>query len=127
VLFVDGRLAVIKRWRPDAGDYAVLPGGSVEDGETPEVAAVREAMEELGVEVRVVETLEVEVHNEQPHTFLRCELVGGTFGTGTGDEYTAERQATRGTYEPALIDVDELAAIGLRPAWLAERVPGWLS
>jgi 8-oxo-dGTP diphosphatase len=126
VLFVDDQVALIKRWRPDAGHYAVLPGGGVEDGETPEVAAAREAMEELGLEVRVVETLFVEHWDGQPHTFLRCSVVGGSLGTGTGEEYTAERQARRGTYEPALVPVDDVASVGLRPTWLAERLPEWL-
>lgn len=127
VLFVDGRVAVVKRWRPDVGSYAVLPGGGIEDGETVEVAAVREAMEELGVAVRVVETLFVEQHEGSPHAYVRCELVAGTFGTGTGNEYTAERQATRGTYEAALVDITDVEAIGLRPVWLRTRLPEWLS
>jgi 8-oxo-dGTP diphosphatase len=125
VLSIDGRVAVIKRWRPDAGHYAVLPGGGIEDGESVEDAAMREATEELGLEVRVVETLEVE-HLNEPHTYLRCEVVGGAFGTGTGEEYTGERPSSRGTYEPALVPLDELAAVGLQPAWLHDRLPIWL-
>ena len=117
---------MIKRWRPDVGHYALLPGGGVEDDETVEAAAVREAMEELGLDVRVVEVLEVE-QREVPHTYLRCEAIGGEFGTGTGEEYDGSRPPERGTYTPALVDVDELAAIGIRPEWLLDAVPRWLS
>lgn len=39
-----------------------LPGGKVEDGEDPEAAVVRECLEEIGVEVEVVEILEVAWH-----------------------------------------------------------------
>lgn len=47
----DGRVLITRR--PEGKDYAGLwefPGGKVEDGETPERAALRELWEELGVE-----------------------------------------------------------------------------
>ena len=52
VIVKDGQVALIKRVR-DGSTYYVFPGGGVETGETPEHAAVREAREELGVEVRL--------------------------------------------------------------------------
>lgn len=83
VVPIDGPVAVIKRWRPDAGHYE--------------------------------------------HTILPCRAVGSAFGTGTGEEYHGSGPEHRGTYEPALVAVDELAAIGLLPAWAVDAVPGWLS
>lgn len=127
VVPMDGRVAVIKRWRPDTGHYAVLPGGGVEPGETMDDAARREAMEELGVAIEVVRRLAAEVIDDEEHTILLCRAIGGTFGTGTGEEYDGSRPEHRGTYEPALVAVDELAAIGLLPAWAVDAVPGWLS
>jgi 8-oxo-dGTP pyrophosphatase MutT (NUDIX family) len=52
VLIQDGRVALIERHRAGL-DYFVFPGGGVDEGESPEQAAVREAMEELGVEVAI--------------------------------------------------------------------------
>jgi len=43
-----GRLAVVR-----AIDGVFLPGGGLEDGETPEAAVGREALEECGLVVRV--------------------------------------------------------------------------
>jgi len=43
-----GRLAVVR-----ATDRIFLPGGGLEDGESPEEAVVREALEECGLVVRV--------------------------------------------------------------------------
>jgi len=59
-LIQDGeRYLLIKRAaEPDAGFWSI-PGGLVEIGERAEDAAVREAMEETGLEVEVVELLDV--------------------------------------------------------------------
>jgi 8-oxo-dGTP diphosphatase len=55
-LFDGGRLLAARRSAPAelAGRWE-LPGGKVEEGETPEAALVRELREELGVDAEVVE------------------------------------------------------------------------
>jgi len=55
VIVENGRVALIERVR-DGRTYFVFPGGGVEVGETPENAAVREAEEELGVNVKLLGT-----------------------------------------------------------------------
>jgi 8-oxo-dGTP diphosphatase len=49
-------------------------GGHIEDGETPEQAMLREAREELGIDVRdywlSVERKFINVHGKEQHTFL---------------------------------------------------------
>lgn len=48
----DGKLLMIERHK-DGEHYFVLPGGHVDEGETPERAVVREVFEETGLAVTV--------------------------------------------------------------------------
>jgi len=52
VLVEDGKVALIERYR-NGTHYYVFPGGGVDEGETPEGAAVREMEEETGLRVAV--------------------------------------------------------------------------
>lgn len=46
------RVLLVHRWR-DGLEYFVLPGGKIEDWETPEEACIREAREETGLEITI--------------------------------------------------------------------------
>ncbi len=48
-LVVCGKRVLMVKHRADGEEYWVLPGGGIEDGETPEQAAVRELKEECGI------------------------------------------------------------------------------
>ena len=104
VLVEDGRVVLIERHR-DGLRYFVCPGGGVEAGESFEDAAAREAREELG--------LEVELDGRQ--VYFRARVVGGELGTRIFDE---EKDA--GTYRPARVALDELAALDVRPPELKD-------
>ena len=52
-VIIDGdKILLIRRVKPDI-EYYTLPGGTVEEGETLEVAMIREAKEELSVDVKI--------------------------------------------------------------------------
>jgi ADP-ribose pyrophosphatase YjhB (NUDIX family) len=80
----DGRILLVKE-RAD-GAWC-MPGGWADVGESPSEAAVREAREESGYEVRAVKLAAILDRNKHPHpplifhawkAFFLCDLVGGS-------------------------------------------------
>lgn len=110
VLIQDGKVALIERHRAGL-DYFVFPGGGVDEGESPEQAAAREAMEELGVQVAIGQKVaEIQVGRRNRQVYFLAEQTGGEFGTGTGEEYTDSNPHSpdEGIYIPIWMPIDEL-------------------
>lgn len=110
VLIKDNKLALMERYR--AGfHYYIIPGGGVDEGESPEQAAVREAMEELGIEVAIKRKVaEVQVGQRSRQIYFLVEQTGGEFGTGAGEEFAEENldNPQKGIYIPIWMPIDEL-------------------
>ena len=87
ILIEENKVALIERHRAGL-DYFVFPGGGVDEGETPEQGAVRESMEELGVEVSIQRMVAIIHFDQSTQYYYLVERIGGEFGTGTGEEYT---------------------------------------
>lgn len=119
VLIDNKKVGLIKRIR-DGSVYYVFPGGGVEDGETPEEATKREALEELGVEVKINECIAKLEFNGTQYFFL-SEIIKGTFGTGEGEEFT-NKNRNRGTYFPIWIEIEKLSTIDVKPKEVALKV-----
>lgn len=110
VLVEDGKVALIERHRAGL-DYFVFPGGGVDEGETPEQAAVREAMEELGVEVAIQQKVAIIHFGQSTQVYYQAKRTGGEFGSGTGEEYTDSDpdDPEEGVYVPVWMSIDELS------------------
>ncbi|WHY70576.1 NUDIX hydrolase [Fictibacillus enclensis] len=122
ILIQNKKVGLIKRVR-EGSVYYVFPGGGIEEGETPERAAKREVLEELGVEVKINECI-AKVNGNQ--YFFLSEIIGGTFGTGQGDEYIG-RNRGRGTYLPMWVVIERLSSIEIKPKEVALKVQSLLS
>ena len=111
VLIEDNKVALIERHRAGL-DYFVFPGGGVDEGESPEQGAIREAMEELGVQVAIKQKVaEIHFGHTSTHIYFLVERVSGEFGTGTGEEFTDANpeDPQEGIYVPIWMPFEELA------------------
>jgi len=110
VLIHENKVALIERHRAGL-DYFVFPGGGVDEGETPEQAAIREAMEELGIGVVIIQKVaEIQFGPKSRQIYYLVEQTGGEFGSGTGEEYTDSDPDSpeEGIYIPIWMPIDEL-------------------
>lgn len=110
VLIQENKVALIERHRAGL-DYFVFPGGGVDEGESPEQAAIREAMEELGIEIAIKQKVaEVQLGKRSRQIYFLVEQTGGEFGTGKGEEFTDSNpdHPQQGIYIPIWMLIDEL-------------------
>ena len=121
VIVENGRVALIERVR-DGRTYFVFPGGRVEVGETPENAAVREAEEELGVNVKLGDLITVGYRDGREQRYYLASISGGTFGTGRGTEMMTSGKTAKGTYRPVWMDLTLLTEFDVRPRPFSEEL-----
>ena len=134
VLIKDNKVALIERYRAGL-HYYVFPGGGVDEGESPEQTAVREAMEELGIEVAIEQKVaEIQLGQKSRQIYFLVRQTGGEFGTGQGEEFAESNpeDPQKGVYIPIWMPVDELPLHAkVHPADVAQLVvksvkEGWL-
>lgn len=92
--------------------YAVLPGGHVEDGESAEVAAVRELTEETTLTACVDRLLWTSTHNGRPASYFLMTDVAGT-PCLSGPE--ADSRSPNNSFELLWATPDTFDTLGLYP------------
>ena len=118
VIIIDNNaVLLIKRVKNDS-TYYVFPGGKAEPGETPEKTAIREAYEELGVQVELGECFETVYFNGIQQNYFLATIVGGELGTGQGEEFTTGE----GTYELEWLPVEKLSNFPIIPGEVVDRL-----
>lgn len=112
------KLLVVAR-RLDGREYAVLPGGGIEPGETPEQAAVRELAEECSLAATAVRRLFDGDHGGRRASYVLVDAPEGEPVLG-GPEALA--QSEHDHYQPLWVTAGELSMLGLLPEGIEELV-----
>ncbi len=120
ILIENNKLALIERHR-NGLHYFMFPGGGIDEGETPEQTAVREAEEELGIIVEIKQKIAEVFFNESIQHYYLVHKISGEFGTGTGEEY-GEYNPKYGTYLPLWMPLNDVMNNNVLPHELAELV-----
>ena len=116
VAFRQDELLVIRRHTPGK-DYCVLPGGGVEDGESPQDASLRELREETGLSGAVQRHLWTIEHADRVAHYFLVQVEPGPLVLG-GPEATS--QSERNRYTPAWIPVGKIDEHNLQPESVRE-------
>jgi len=127
VVLLDGENVCLIERNRRGRIYYLFPGGGVEADETHEQAAIREAKEELGLDVELGRIVVDLVHNGARQVFYLARIVGGEFGTGTGPEMDSDAGSIRGSYTPLWLPLRVAAKRDTRPLELVEALldPEW--
>lgn len=126
IVIKNSAVALIKRQR-EGRTYYVFPGGSVEESETPEQAAIREVQEELGLDVSI-DRLVARVFYERSDArrtdqyYFLTRIIGGVFGTGAGPEMQGLYPSYSGTYKAIWMPVRQLIREVVYPLQVAHLV-----
>jgi 8-oxo-dGTP pyrophosphatase MutT (NUDIX family) len=109
IVIKDNKVALIERQRAGL-HYFTFPGGGVNADETPELAAIRETEEELGLQITIQYKVAVVHLGKGIQHYYLVQKLGGEFGTGKGEEYqhSLPDRSDRGTYHPMWMPIAEL-------------------
>ena len=112
---LSGDRMLLIRYPPAVRDGYFIPGGSVEPGETPAAAAVRELAEETGLAGTVVRLLATVLNRAREEHYHLVSVTGG-------------EPAPRDLAPGEALEWVRLADLPTLPVWpkrLAWRLPGW--
>jgi len=118
IIIKDNKILLTHRFK-DGKEYYVLPGGGVEENESIENAMIREAKEELSLDVKVDKLLfQIENRGQEESYFLIKQF----FGTPTLGGPEKERMNERNQYYPEWVLLKRIKELKLFPEAIKEKI-----
>lgn len=121
IIEVGDKIVLIKRRKKIDGsikEFYVIPGGMLDEGEDWEQAGIREAKEELDIEVKLDSLLTEEYNQDldKIERFYFAKIISGTPKNGKGEEFQDQNIDNKyGTYEVVKISKKEIGAYNILP------------
>jgi 8-oxo-dGTP pyrophosphatase MutT (NUDIX family) len=112
VLVIENEKVLLMRRRKKGLEYFAVPGGHVETGESPEIAAKRELKEETNLDVIIGKCLFDEKIGQMHEYFFLAESFAGKVSLG-GPEL--ERNSSENLYALEWVSLDEIEKVNLLP------------
>lgn len=109
---VDGDQVLVMKRHKRGRDYAVLPGGGVEEGETAAEAALRELHEETNLVAEIDRLLWTGQHNDRPASYFLVTDIHGNAEL-SGPEASTNRPDN--SFELLWVTADRFTELGLHP------------
>lgn len=120
ILFNNQKQVLLMLRRKEGKEYATLPGGGIEEGETAAEACAREMLEEVNLVVQVgPEVLVLNNLGNQEHYF-QVSYQSGEMRLGDGPE--GIRNSEENWYSPQWVEISKLAEVNLVPQQLQKLV-----
>ncbi|HIH24168.1 TPA: NUDIX domain-containing protein [Candidatus Woesearchaeota archaeon] len=114
ILVEHGKVLLLHRIK-NGKEYYVVPGGGIEEGETPEQTAVREMREESSTDISNLRLL----WETEDAFFFTASFTGTPMLSGP----EVERQSPDNQYMLEWVPVNALQEIALVPEWLKAKMP----
>lgn len=119
VILKNGKVALMYREK-NGRKYYTFPGGGIENGESEEDCVKRECLEEFGIVVRPLNKLYSLEDTKTEQEFYFCEWISGEFGSGTGEEFSPEKND--GVFKPCFMEIEKITSSPVVPEEIAQVV-----
>ena len=118
-IIIDNRHVLLVHRLKNDQEYWVLPGGSVEVGESSEIACRREVKEETGLSIRILEQVHTRDNAGRRECYFLAHPTGGELQLG---EPERSRCSSTNQYQLEWVEIDTLDLIALRPEELRRTI-----